>query len=288
MEQEVYIDILFLINFSMDYLCLYICAKIMRRRIILLKMLIAAAIGAAYSVISLFLPLSGFWTIMTDIIVCVIICFIAFYEKGRSAFLCAFLFVGISMMTGGCMTAIFNLLNKLDLPLDGIDGDSISTYLFALVAAIAGLISLRSGQVISKKSSISECSLEISIGDKKTVISALSDSGNLVKDPISGKSVVLIDRNKLALLIDVAEYDRFISGDSSTSEATHGIRLIPIKTASGKGMLAASRPDKLIATFADSKGKHHRIELDALISPSDIGNSASGCYAVIPAEILKI
>ena len=33
MPQDVYVDLLFLINFSMDYLCLYICTKILHRKI---------------------------------------------------------------------------------------------------------------------------------------------------------------------------------------------------------------------------------------------------------------
>ena len=115
MPQDVYADLLFLINFSMDYLCLYICAKIMRRKMRLPRMLIASIIGGIYSVVSLFIPSQSIISLIIDALVCIVMCAIVFSEPSRraaSTLLCSFLYVGISMMTGGCMTAIFNLLNR--------------------------------------------------------------------------------------------------------------------------------------------------------------------------------
>ena len=177
MTQDVYVDLLFLINFSMDYLCLYICAKVLHRKANLPKMLISSAIGGIYSVVSIFLSHLPAIELIIDALVCLIMCAIVFADKGRrisSTLLCAFLFVGISMMTGGCMTAVFNLLNRLDLPLDRIDGDGISTYMFALLALIAGIISLRSGQLISRRANVKECRLNLTIGEKSLILTAVS------------------------------------------------------------------------------------------------------------------
>lgn len=290
MQQEVYADLLFLINFSMDYLCMYICARILRRKMRLGLMLLAASIGGIYSVISLFLTVAAPISLLIDIGVSLIMCATVFSEKGRkfsSTLLCLFLYIGISMMTGGCMTAIFNLLNRLDLPLGDIESDGISTYLFAALAAIAGLISLGSGELISRRSSVKECLLTVSIGGKELTLSALSDSGNLVKDSISGRSVILVDRNELSRVIDLSDFDDFANGISHGGQKIRGLRLIPINTASGRGMLVAAPPDRLIAKI-NKKNSTLSIELDALIAPSDIKNSAEGYSAIVPAEILKL
>ena len=291
MEQEVYIDLLFLINFSMDYLCLYICGKVLRKKLKLLRLIIAAAAGGAYSVISLFSPFSPTINLIIDAIFCLVICAIAFAENGRrlsSTLLCGFLFVGISMMTGGAMTAIFNFLNRLDLPLDSIDGDGISTYLFAIIAAVAGIITLRSGEIISKRSDIKECKLTLTISGKTATFFALSDSGNLVKDPLSGKNVVLIDRSSLSHLVDVSVFDKFLEGQQPpASSGLKGLRIVPIKTAGGKSFLAAAIPEILFAEVGTQKGKTHTLELDALIAPSDIGKSAEGYQAIVPSQIIK-
>ncbi len=290
MPQDVYVDLLFLINFSMDYLCLYICAKIMRRKMRLPRMLIASIIGGCYSVASLFLPTQSIISLIIDALVCVIMCAIVFSEPSRgfsSTLLCSFLFVGISMMTGGCMTAIFNLLNRLDLPLSGIESDGISTYLFAILAAAAGIISLCSGELISHRSAIKECKLTVTLGKNSLTLQALSDSGNLVKDPLSGKNVVIIDRHELSRLIAPAVFDDFASGRDNESHGLKGLRVIPINTAGGRGLLTACIPDNLEAEIVTKKGKSQTLQLDALIAPSDIKKSTEGYSAIVPSEILK-
>lgn len=291
MVQDVYIDLLFLINFSMDYLCLYVCAKVLHKKQRLLRMIIAAALGGIYSVISLFLVFSAPVNLISDALFCLVISAVAFAEKGRrisSTLICGFLFVGISMMTGGAMTAIFNLLNRLDLPLDAIDGDGISTYLFAIIAAIAGIISLRSGELISRKSSIKECELTVTLSGRSVTVNALSDSGNLVRDPLSGRSVVLIDRSSLEKIADLSVFDDFLLGKlPPEASLIKRLRIIPIKTAGGRSSLCAAIPERLTAKLTTKKNKTAEIELDALIAPSDIGKSAEGCQAIIPSEILK-
>lgn len=290
MQQDVYADLLFLINFSMDYLCLYICARVLRRPIKLGRMLIASAIGGIYSIAALFIYAHPAIELAIDALFCLIISAIAFSGKGRkihSVLLSAFLFVGVSMMTGGAMTAIFNLLNRLNLPLGGIDGDGISTYLFAIIAAVAGVISLRSGMIVSRRSNIRECTLTVGLCGKSRSISAMVDTGNLVKDPLSGKCVILVDRRELSSIVDVTEFDDFTSGVARASPSLRGLRLIPIKTASGHSLLCSAIPDKLTAEVVTKKGRTETIELDALIAPSDIQSSAEGTLAIIPAEILK-
>ncbi|MBE6684636.1 MAG: hypothetical protein E7592_03165 [Ruminococcaceae bacterium] len=290
MQQEVYADLLFLINFSMDYLCLYICVRILRRKMRLGRMLLAASIGGIYSVVSLFLTASVPFSLLIDVGISLIMCAIVFSDKGRrfsSTLLCLFLFIGISMMTGGCMTAIFNLLNRLNLPLGDIEADGISTYLFAALAAIAGLISLGSGELISRRSAVKECLLTITIEGKTLTLRALADSGNLVKDALSGKAVILIDRAELCKITDLKQFDDFARGIEPTPLKIRGLRLIPINTASGRGMLVAAFADKLTAEITTKKNEQISIELDALISPSDIKNSAADCGAIIPSEILK-
>lgn len=290
MQQEVYADLLFLINFSMDYLCLYICVRILRRKMRLGRMLISASIGGIYSVASLFMTTSAPISLLIDVGISLIMCAIVFSDKGRkfsSTLLCLFLFVGISMMTGGCMTAIFNLLNRLDLPLGDIESDGISTYLFAILAAIAGLISLGSGEVISRRSAIKECLLTVTIDKKTLTLRALVDSGNLVKDALSGKAVILVDREALGKITDLDVFEDFSKGRAPRSPKIKGLRLIPIRTASGRGVLTAALADDLTAEIATRKNEQMSLVLDALIAPSDIKNSAAGYDAVIPSEILK-
>ena len=289
MEQDVFVDILFLINLSMDYLCLYVCARILHRKIRLWRLIAASAIGGVYSVLSLFFYLSPILALLLDVTICFLICFVAYFERARglpSLLLATFLFIGVSMMTGGCMTAIFNLLNKLDLPLSSMSSDGISTYLFAFLALVAGIISLKSGQAISKHSSIKECKLYLRFCDADFELLGLSDSGNLVRDPISGRAVIFIDRKTLEKKVSLAFMDDYQKGDAHGASCL-SLRLIAINTASGKAMAVAASPSSLEAEITDKRGRVRRIALDALISPSPESLSDSGYSAIIPSEILK-
>ena len=114
------------------------------------------------------------------------------------------------------MTAIFNLLNRLDLPIAGLETDGISTYLFAIIAAAAGFISIRSSAIMSKRSSIRECILTVALNQKIITVTAIADTGNLVKDPLSGKRIVLVDRRELAKIADMTGQARINSSTAKT------------------------------------------------------------------------
>ncbi len=290
MIQDVYIDLLFLINFSMDYLCIFICSRILHRRVRAAKMLIAAAVGGAYSVLALFLSFISWLEILIDCTVGMLMCTIVFLERGRSIsslFLSSFLFTGVSMMTGGCMTAIFNLLNKLALPLGSVVSDSISTYIFAILAAIAGVISLKSGQAISRHAPIKECRLSVKYCGRELFFLGFADSGNLVRDPLSGRAVIFLERTVMEKEIPLDFIDDFAKGKIKNTAACKDLRLIAIKTASGSTLAVAAKPEALRVEFENDKGKKTSLDIDALISPADIGKSTLGYTAIIPSEIIK-
>ena len=291
MVTEVYADLLFLINFSMDYLCLYICARILHRKMSLFKMVIAAAVGGVYSIISLVLDLGGAISLTIDIVVCILMCAIVFAEKTRrvaSTLLCSFLFLGISMMTGGAMTAIFNLLNRLDLPIDSIGEDGISPYLFAILAIISAIITLRGSDILSRKSTVTTCTLKVKIKQKEATFKALSDSGNLARDPLGGKPIIIVDRNIFSEIADLSFFDELASGKTPQNLPYRNTRIIPIKTAVASSLLVAISPDKLTVELYDSKKKQTlSADIDALVAPSELGEVGEGCNAIIPAEILK-
>ena len=291
MTTEVYADLLFLINFSMDYLCLYICAHVLHRKVALLKMLIASSLGGIYSIVSLFYNTNTLVSIIIDLCICLIMCSVAFARKDHtlsSTLLCTFLYVGISMMTGGAMTAIFNFLNRLDLPIEKIEEDNAFPYIFIVLAIVSGVITLRSGQILSRRSTVETCRLKISVNGKEATFIALSDSGNLVRDPLSNKPVIVVDRQALAKIVDLSTIESFFKGDNVKPFNNLSLRRVPINTAGGPSMLIAMVPDKIIAEVYDAKKKVEQgLALDALIAPSALGKIADGCNAIIPAEIIK-
>ncbi len=287
-DTYVYVDILFLINFSMDYLCLYISAKILRRAVSAKRMILASLLGAIYSVVSVFLTAQPWLALLIDLLVCLSMCAVAFHTKGqfKKTLLSSLLYFLVSMTVGGIMTALFNLVNKLDLPFDMADGDGLSVWGFALLAIIAGIFAIFGGNFIFKKKEIRDCQLKISFDGKEKIFNGMSDSGNLVRDPISGKPVIIIDRSLADGFVDTKILEDFISGVPSKSKAYSGMRIAPINTVSGKSVIVLLCADK-ISLIYNRGSKQESIQPDAMFALGDIGKSANGYDAIIPYSLFR-
>ncbi len=288
---EVYADILFLINFSMDYLCLYLVARIMRRKPPPWRLIIASVLGGIYSVLALVLSLGSIPSLLCDVGVCILMCALAFAEKrqgGKILITCSALYVGISMLTGGIMTALFNLLDRASLPLDGIGEDGISVWLFAILAAVSGFISMKTSNIISRRHGARSCLVRIEFEGKIAEFSGMVDSGNLVRDPLSSREVIIIDRKKGASLVDPDITQKYLSGEINSGISGRHVHLIPIRTASGEGVIVALFPKKATVILPpDKRGRVREYDTDALFALSDIGESAEDFDAIVPEAIIK-
>ena len=85
------------------------------------------------------------------------------------------------------------------------------------------------------------CSVEF--GGKKTSFNCFVDSGNMLKEAVSGLPVVLIEKNRLKKIVNIDD-DGKLSCDENDELYTK-FRLVPYTAAGGKtGLLEAFRPDK--------------------------------------------
>lgn len=300
MGQIVYADLLFLVNFSMDFLCLFVTARLLRRPFIIWRGMIASAMGGVYSVAVLFVRMNTLLGLIADLGFCVLMCLCAYgiKDKRTSEFLLhTTVYFGVSIGTGGCMTAMYSLLNRLDLPLGEVEKnpDGISVWLFGLLAVISGCVALLGGKTFKNISTDTISAIKISYGGAELNVRGMTDTGNLLKDPISGKPVIMIDSRALVGVISGTAIECALRGDITGLMAENGsckARLIPIHTASGSSMVCAFVPDKLSISVFENKRKNSRkssFEVDALFAPARLKlpnyKLARGCAALIPADI---
>ena len=148
MEMDVYADLFFLINFSMDYLCLYLSVGLLHLRKSRWRMMLASALGGVYSVIALFVSAQPWLSLGLDLSVCFFMCALCAAGKGvrveRLLLLCGTYF-GSSALMGGGMTALYNLLGRANLPLEQVQSDGISAWMFLGLASAAALIAAFGG-----------------------------------------------------------------------------------------------------------------------------------------------
>ena len=275
MGQTVYLDLFFIINFSMDFLCFYLAGTLLGSKLSALRMALGAVLGGIYADISLFLPIYGLWKILLHIAVCFVMCIVVYGT--RSALTNTCVYIATSAVLGGFMTATFELLNTLEIPFSEVESDGISAWTLLFLAALSAVVTLLGGRFFRRKSSAKYTDVKLEFQGKTTVLRGFCDNGNLLCDPISGKPCIVADRSSLSKLL---------SNDilSCTAEETHKlsekyssrIRLIPAKTATGTGMLIALRLD---AIYLDTR------QVDALLALSELGEN-DGCQALVPCQLL--
>lgn len=191
-------------------------------------------------------------------------------------------YFGISALVGGLMTAFCSLLNRMGLLGTEIGGDGLSAWLLALLAAVSAGTAGMAGRFFRKSAGEHTAKVEITCRGRTVTLQGVTDSGNLLRDPISGRCVVLTALRSVAPLLPPGLVGRIRASDFSAEAfqtlcADLRVRLIPTHTASGDGMLLGIVPDQL--TVTDTHGTR---ELDALFAPTEL--KVPGYEALLPPE----
>ncbi len=289
MVQEVYVDLYFLVNFSMDLLCLLMSGSLLHRRITRPRAAIAAAVGGVYAVVALLFGAQGILGLLCDLAAAVVICTVAFYVKRTtllSLLRISAVFALTSMILGGVMTALYSGLNRLDLPFESMQGDGLSVWTFALLTAVAGVATLRGGRLMGLSRKTKSATVHVTLFGRQVTLRAMVDTGNLLRDPVSGRAVIVCDYNAVSKILPPALASAYRGGDFTACLASYEfatrLRPVPTKTAAGESMLFAIVPDSLTVTEVEGGTKKGEpFPADYLIAPASLGASAQGFDALI-------
>lgn len=107
----IYADVLFFINFSIDFLCLYITGKTLCIPVKSLKTVAAAGLGGLYSCLAVYLSdLMWYVSLPLHAASAVLMCLIAFGKKSIAARTAVF--VVSCGLTGGLMCGAYAVMGK--------------------------------------------------------------------------------------------------------------------------------------------------------------------------------
>ncbi len=289
MEQTVYIDLYFMINFGMDFLCFFLTARLLSLRVSILRCILASAIGGAYACVALFMPLGALSSVVLDVAACALISAVAFLGRQEWKHLPAYalVYTAVSILLGGFMTVLFGIFNRLGIDrLLGSeeDADGLTVWLFLVLAVLGGLGAAFGGKHLKRKSVRKNCRLELCYGSRVGSFSALCDSGNMLREPIS---------NKLCVIVELRAARTFLPSDMLAAieqrrselllpENARRLRVIPVRTVGGGGMLYAFRMDGVRVDM----GKGFR-EVDAFVAFCT-EELKGGVSALVPSELAMI
>jgi stage II sporulation protein GA (sporulation sigma-E factor processing peptidase) len=253
-----YIDVYFLINFTVNLLALYFSCTLLHFPIRRWRLCLCAMLGALLAVVSVlwhekfFLLLAASFAILLGMIV------LAGVGGGVFRRLrLALLFFLFEFLIGGIVHFGYGFLEEKigDLWVEsGVENRKL-LYLCALILLALGILRL-AVSLLESGAHEKSCEVEIRIGEKRFFGSALVDSGNFLRDPLDGASVVLIKSRVAERLLPSA----FLSEDISALEKDHQkkLRLIPVRIMGSQRILLGIRPDDF-SIFLKKKKEHVRV-----------------------------
>lgn len=104
----------------------------------------------------------------------------------------------------------------------------------ALILLLGCTVMSLSARAAARPSDLPRCaSVELRLGARQTTLTALVDSGNLLRDTVTGLPVIVISRRAAARLMPLPPDDGLLPG----------MRLMNVRTISGTALMAILRPD---------------------------------------------
>ena len=268
--ETVYVDILFFVNFAMDFLALYLCAKLRFLRPKTFRLLTAALFAALYGVLRGIFDFWGPLWLLSDIAACFLCTLIAFYEKSlKKTILLSAIYYVISLLLGGIVFSAYTLALRW-----GSQKNVIAFVIISVVFCILLLLLLR------REKPKKRAKVTVAFQNKRVFLDCFFDSGNLLRDPFTGTPVIIVKFQKLCELIGY-ENAKLLDEEKICDLPEHlqkRIRLIPAKTVIDKAILPGICPDSVIVDTAP---------VDALIVPvSDDMKINSDCDGILPGVIM--
>lgn len=274
----IYLDTLFETNLIINYLILLASAKLSGEVILRRRLLAGAAFGALYAV-AVYLPsmelLSALWVKLAIALIMALISF----GGSRRVIRLTVIFIAIALSFGGGVYALNLMAGREAAAPVFIDYRVliISCALFyALFAALfKGMAAHKSGELLGTK---------IKIGDREARITALMDTGNTLRDPITNKPVMIGDISLAkALLPD--ELSSFFTKDSikkpselfeilSLFDKAKRFRLIPYRAVGVEGSL-------LVCVKTDAVMVKNKEKSGILLAFSPTPVSGAGGYSAL-------
>lgn len=256
MEETVtiYVDIVLLENLCMNYIILFGTAYIIKIKVKHIRILLASLIGAVYAVLAYAGVFPIYANLITKIILSICMTYIAFNPKKLKGLIKELiLFYLVSFALGGCAFALLYIVRPQDIFMK--NGVYIGTYplKIALLGGITGfIITYVAIKIVKTRITKNEIIYKaiIKIEEQEIEINVLLDTGNMLKDPISGDAVIMVEKNKLYKILPNEMLDntnKFLGGEFENAESLEyrkRIRFIPF-TSVGKqnGMLLGIKPD---------------------------------------------
>jgi len=280
----------------MNFIILFATGIINKTKIKYWKLFLASLLGGIYSVIAYMNILEIYSNLFVKIILSICMVYIAFKsEKIKILFKQLLIFYLTSFTFGGVSFALLYFIKPQDILMK--NGVYIGTYPIKVVL-IGGIIGFAilviAFKVMKGKINRSNmyCEVKINLFEKSKKVKAVIDTGNFLKDPITGVPVIVVEKEVVRDFVNndiIDNLDKIISGqiDEKTNmlEYASKVRLIPFSSLGKKnGLLLGINVDSIEIEFEDITRKIEKVIIGIY---NDTLSSTKKYNALIGLELIE-
>ena len=283
--KTLYIDVYFLINFTVDLLSLYFAARFSKIPTTIKRLIIASLFGALSAVGIVFLPENTLLKFVAAALGLLLIGFIAPKKitlPRKIKYIFAFLI--FEALVGGAVTFIWGLLDRyISDFFNGFEGGAVNRkmlFLSLIVLLSIGVFKMLVSLFTNVETEES-VDLEIRFLNKTAIVSAFVDSGNLAVDPMDMTPVLLI-KKEIAEGILPVNIDQICDIDSLDRQIKKRIRLIPISRGGETYVLVGVKVDSVKIIKGDFAE-----EIAVTLAIDKEGGTYGGYKALMPSAALE-
>lgn len=253
----IYLDLVFLLNLFFNFVLLFAVNYLLKRKSKLYRLFLSALIGSC-SIFFLFIPLTTISLFLLKVLVSILMIFISFPYKGFKTFVkeLSYLYI-ISIFLGGFFYLInirFNYSNDSAV----FFRHDLSINVIAMILLTPIIVYLYIKEIRSHKTNYNNYqSVEIHFNNKVISLTGYIDTGNRLKDPYKGRSIILLFNKEQ---LDIKQYI-----------------YVPFYSLNNKGIIKCFTVDKVII--------NNKEYFDLLIGISNEEFHIEGVDCILPNKI---
>jgi len=194
----IYIDVVLIENLIMNYIILLATGIILKIKIKHLRLITASLIGAIYTILTYVITIQIYSNFFLKFILSMMIIYVAYNPPNvKKMWKYLLVFYLTSFVFGGAAFALIYIVKPQDILMK--NGLFLGTYPLknVVLAGIVGFISVTTTfkivkNKITKKDIYKE--IKIEMNGKQIHLNAMLDTGNMLKDPITGNPVIVVEK----------------------------------------------------------------------------------------------
>lgn len=293
----IYIDVVLIENIIMNYIIILATGIIIKEKVKIIRILFASFLGAVYSIVCYMNILEIYSSIILKFILSVVIVYISYNPTNIKKLMKQLLiFYLISFAFGGAAFALIYIVKPQEILMR--NGLFLGTYplkTIILATVITFIIIITAFKIVKTRISKKDmyCNILVTINGHDINVKTMIDTGNLLKDPLTQKPVLIIEKNSLYNVLPkqiLNNLENILGGDLEKipeeiqKEYLPKLKFIPFSSLGKQnGMIIGIRSEEIKILYEDNEIK----KKDVVIGIYDKSLTKRGEYeALIGIDML--